>query len=96
MSSTDSLLWLKYVGLPCYEEIYSKRDFYAFKCKKYAYWKDVHSSANAKDLLLSCFESLKSNEDLSLEQFERISTIESNDLEMLCPSLELSLGSLKK
>jgi len=72
MSSTDSLLWLKYVGLPCYEEIYSKRDFYAFKCKKYAYWKDVHSSANAKDLLLSCFESLKSNEDLALEQFEEI------------------------
>lgn len=72
MSSADSLLWLKYVGLPSYEEIYSKRDFYAFKCKKYAYWKDVHSSIESKDLLLSCFDSLKGNDDLTLEQFEEI------------------------
>jgi hypothetical protein len=75
MSSADSLLWLKYAGLPGYGDIYSKRDFYAFKCKKYAYWKDVHSSAESKDLLLSCFESLKSNEELSLEQYEEIQKI---------------------
>jgi len=72
MSSSNSLLWLKYAGIPSYEDIYSKKDFYAFKCKKYAYWKDVHSSKNSKDLLLECFESLKSDEDLTLEQFEEI------------------------
>ena len=72
MSSSDSLLWLKYSGIPCYEDIYSKRDFYAFKCKKYAFWKNIHSSAKAKENLLGCFESLKSDEDLQLEQFEEI------------------------
>lgn len=75
MSSADSLLWLKYVGLPSYEDIYTKRDFYAFKCKKYAYWKDVHSSVDSKDILLGCFDALKRYENLTLEQFEEIEKI---------------------
>ncbi len=67
MSSADSLLWLKYVGLPSYEDIYTKQDFYAFKCKKYAYLKDVHSSVDSKDILLGCFDALKKYAYLTLD-----------------------------
>lgn len=73
MSSADAFLWLRYAGVPSIDDIESRGGkFYAYKCKKYAYWDTVHTSSQSKELLLDCFQSLSAGEQLLADNFEEM------------------------
>ncbi len=70
MASSDALLWMKYEGLPTISEVNEKGTFFAFKCKKYAYWSQVHTHKDSKESLLQISTLLSNGHVIDVDQYE--------------------------